>query len=254
MAKLIRDTGLLFRSHLADTLRNPIWVILGLFQPICWLLLFAPLLDGMPGASNLLGGNAFNVFTPGLLVMSAIFSCAYVGFGLVYSLRGGVIERLRVTPVSRLALPLSYVLRDVLVLLVQSALLVGLALLMGLRPDPLGLLLLVGLLVLIGVTLASVSYALALLVKDENAMASTLNFFSMPLILLSGITLPLTFAPALIKTLANLNPFSHAVDTARALVDGNLATSDVPLGFVIFVALAVLAMGWAVRSFRQATA
>lgn len=251
MSKLIRDTNLLFRSHLADTLRNPIWVILGLFQPICWLLLFAPLLDGMP--SNLLGGSAFNVFTPGLLVMSAIFSCAYVGFGLVYSLRGGVIERLRVTPVSRLALPLSFVLRDVLVLLVQSALLVGLSLLMGLRPDPLGLLLLVGLLVLIGVTLASVSYALALLVKDENAMASTLNFFSMPLILLSGITLPLTFAPALIKTLAKINPFSHAVDTARELVNGNLADSAVPLGFVLFAALALLALWWAVRSFRQAT-
>ena len=57
---------------------------------------------------------------PGLLVLLAIFGGLFQGFGLIAELRAGVIERSRVTPVSRLALLLGRSLRDVVSLLVQA--------------------------------------------------------------------------------------------------------------------------------------
>lgn len=252
--KLIRDTWLILGRSLLVTRRNPIWVILGLFQPILYLLLFAPLLDGLAGVPGMGSGSSFNLFTPGLMVLTALYSAAFVGFGVIDDLRAGVLERLRVTPVSRLALLLGMVLRDVLVLLTQSAILVIIATVMGLRADPLGLVALFGLMALIGLLMASVSYALALTVKDENALASSLNTFMLPLTLLSGIMLPLTLAPQIIRTLAELNPFAHAVDAARALVNGNLSDSAVPFGFVFVAVLCIAAIMWAVRVFRTATA
>jgi ABC-2 type transport system permease protein len=186
--------------------------------------------------------------------MMTLTSAAFVGFGLIEDLRSGVVERLRVTPASRLALLLGMVLRDVAMFLVQSVLLVVVAVFMGLRADLLGLVLLFGLMILIATMMASVSYAIALVVKDEGALAATLNTFVMPLMLLSGIFLPLALAPQIIRTIAQLNPFSHAVDAARALTNGNLGDNAVMLGFGLIAALMLLALWWAVRAFRQATA
>jgi hypothetical protein len=92
----------------------------------------------------------------------------------------------------------------VLVLLGQATLLLGVGVALGLRPHPAGLLL-VPLLVLVGVLLASCSYGLALVLREENSLASTLNLVVLPL-LLSGITLPLTLAPHLLRRIANANP------------------------------------------------
>lgn len=251
--KLLRDTWLLFCSNLMGTLRNPVWLLVGLFQPICFLLLFAPLLDSIADAPGFPPGGALTVFTPGMLVMMGMYGAAFVGFGLIADLRAGVIERLRVTPVSRLALLLGRALRDILMLVAQSALMLLVAWPLGLRADLGGLALAFGILVLIGLLLASCSYALALALKSEDALAPTVNFFVLPLQLLSGIVLPLTLAPLWIRSLAAFNPLSYAVDATRALFIGHFSDPSVPLGFIIMGVLALLATWWAARSFRQAT-
>jgi ABC-2 type transport system permease protein len=252
--KLIRDTWLLFRRSIIATLRNPAWLMIGLFQPVCFLLLFAPLLESLANAPGFPPGGALTVFTPGLLVMMGLYGAAFVGFGLIADLRAGVIERLRVTPVSRLALLLGQALRDVVVLLVQSAVLLLLAWPLGLRADLGGMALAFGLLALVGLLMASCSYALALLLRSEDALAPTINLFVLPLQLLSGSTLPLTLAPLWIRNVAAFNPLAYAVDAARALFNGRIGDQTVTSGFVVMGALALLAMWWAARSFRQATA
>ena len=252
MTKLFHDTWLLFVANMRTTVRTPVWIIMGLFQPICYMLLFAPLLDSFAHVPGFPPGGAFNVFTPGVLIMTAIFSVSFAGFGLLANLRAGVIERLRVTPVSRLALLLGMLVRDVIILLAQSTLLLALALVMGLRPNPSGLLLLLPLLILIGLLMASCSYGLAIAFKDENALAATVNFFAVPLLLLSGITLPLTLAPAILRNIARINPFAYAVDASRALVNGNLGDLPVWQSFAIFIVLTALSLFWATCSIRQA--
>ena len=252
--KTVRDTLLLLQRNITVTLRNPVWTILGLFQPILYLLLFAPLLEDLTSVPNFPGDNALNVFTPGLLVMMALFGSAFVGFALLDDLKTGVVERLRVTPVSRVALLMGMVLRDVLVLMVQSALLVVIALLMGLDANLTGLLLLFILMSLMAMMMASISYALALAVKDESALAASINTFTLPLALLSGIFLPLTLAPDIIRDIASFNPFAYAVNAARALMNGSLSSNTIPEGFAIIAVLTVITLFLAVRSFRQATA
>ena len=252
MAKLFRDTWLLFKSNLRSTLRNPIWIFVGLFQPICYLLLFAPLLKNLANSPGFPKGGAYNIFTPGLLIIISLYSAAFVGFNLVEWLRSGMLERLRVTPVNRLALLMGLVSRDVVMLLAQCALLAGLALLMGFQPDVSGLLILLPMLIIIGTLMASCSYALALATKDEGTLASALNLFILPLTLLSGIMLPLSFAPQILQNIAKFNPFTYAVDAARALVAGHMDDTSVMRAFVIFAVLAVLGLIWATRSLRHA--
>lgn len=252
--KLLRDTWLIFQRNLVITLRNPVWIIVSLMQPLYFLILFAPLLDGLANSPGFPPGGALNVFMPGLLIQLGMFGCAFVGFGLIAELRAGVIERMRVTPVSRLALLLGRAFRDVLILLVQSILLVVISIPFGLKVNWAGAAITLGLMVLLGLLMSSCSYALALALKSEDALAPMLNSVIQPLLLLSGILLPLTLAPHWLRVVAAINPLSHVVDAARALFNGNLTDASVGRGLVILVVLVGLAMWWAARSFRVATA
>lgn len=247
----LRDTYLVFIYSLHTTVRNPVWMVIGITQPIVWLLLFAPLLEGIAQAPGFPPGGALAVFTPGVLVLMALFGTLFVGFGLIAEVRAGVIERLSVTPASRTALMLGRVLRDVVVLLVQSVLLLGVAWLMGLRASVFGVVVALVLVALIGLMSASCSYALALALRDENSFAPTINFFTLPLLLLSGIVLPLTLAPNWMRVFAAVNPFAYAVEAARALFVGATGDASVQQAFVVVGLLAVLALVWAARSFRR---
>ena len=252
--KFLRDTWLIFARALITTLRTPVWVVVGLFQPVCFLLLFGPLLEGVAKAPGFPPGGAFNVFTPGLLVQLALFSAAFVGFGLIADLRAGVIEQMRVTPVHRLALLLGRSLRDMLVLLVQGLVLRLAAWPMGLRADFLGILISLALVCLMALMLSAFSYALALALRSEDALAPVINFLTVPLLLLSGITLPLSLAPDWIKNVARFNPFSYVVDATRSLFNGNYGDSAVIWAFLIMGALTLLTTWWAGSSIREAAA
>ncbi|HEV7897385.1 MAG TPA: ABC transporter permease [Planosporangium sp.] len=243
--KLVRDTWMVFTRQMTLVLRNPVWLIVGLMQPLYFLLLFGPLLKG---ALRMSAEDAYRFFVPGLLVQLAMFGTLFVGFGLIAELRAGVIERMRVTPVSRLALLLGRSLRDVVTLLVQAVLLTLLALPFGLTVRVGDLFLAFALLALIALMLSAVSYALALKLRSEDALAPLMNAVSMPILLLSGILLPLS---GWLKSVGKWNPFTYAVDAARALFAGDPGNANVWKALVIVTVLAVAAATWAARSFAR---
>jgi ABC-2 type transport system permease protein len=248
--RTLRETDLIFRRAMRLSLRNPIWVILGLIQPILYLVMFGPLLENMTEVQGWPDGDAWRVFVPGLLVQLGIFGAAFVGFGLLHEMHAGVVERMRVTPASRLALLLGRVLRDVVVLFVQGLILIVCALLFGLDAPVGGLL--VGLIVvaLLGAAFSSASYAAALILKSEDALAPLANGLAVPLLLLSGILLPMSLAPGWLETISDINPLKHVVDGVRALfLDGS--TSVVVWGIVTTLALVAAGLAFGTRVFER---
>src|SRR5918998_1492139 len=247
--KLLRDTSLIFGRQMQLLLRNPVWIFVGVFQPVMYLLLFAPLLKPALGVSS--NAEAYEIFVPGLLVLLAIFGGLFQGFGLIAELRAGVIERSRVTPVSRLAMLLGRSLRDVVSLLAQAVIITLLALLFDLRVFIGYLLLAFLMLALISLMTSALSYGVALLVKSEDALAPLMNTVAQPVLLLSGILLPLTFAPGWLQGIADWNPFSWAVDGTRALFAGDLGDDKVWQGLTIIAVLAAAGVFWAARQFAR---
>ena len=250
----LSDTWVVFGRAMRLSLRNPVWVVLGLAQPILYLALFGPLLEGVAGAPGFPPGDAWQVFVPGLLVQLGIFGAAFVGFALVAEYRAGVVERMRVTPASRMALLLGRVLRDVVVLTVQGAVLVVVSLFFGLEAPVWGLLLGLALVVLLGAAFAALSYAAALTLKSEDALAPLLNGLALPLLLLSGILLPMSLAPRWLEALSDVNPLKHIVDGVRAVFRGELASVESLLGLGLTVMLVLLSLWVGSRTFRRETA
>jgi ABC-2 type transport system permease protein len=248
----IRETWLIFRRSLTLTLRQPVWLLMGIFQPILYLVLFGPLLEGAVTEAGA-GVNAFDWFVPGMLVMVAVFGAAFVGFGLIAELRYGVVERMRVTPMSRVAMLLGRSLRDAVLLLMQATIMIVIAIPFGITIDPLGIAVTLALVGLIGLAMAPLSYAAALAMKSEDAFAPLVQFVALPLLLLSGIFLPLQLAPGWLQTLSDLNPVTYAVDAVRAAFNGMWGEPAIALGSAIVIVIAVVAMWAASRAFSRAT-
>jgi ABC-2 type transport system permease protein len=251
--KVLRDTWLMYRRSLILTLRQPVWVAMGLFQPVLYLILFAPLLEGATSAAGA-SASAFNWFVPGLLILTAFFAAAFAGFGLVAEIRYGVVERMRVTPMSRFAMLAGRSLRDVTILLAQSTLLILVAIPFGLEIDPAGAVLTLGIVALVGLTFSLLSYTLGLVFKSEEALAPIAQAVSLPLLLLSGIMLPMALAPDWLQTLSSINPLTHAVDAARALFNGLWDDPQIVVGAVVMGTLAVFSLLLASRAFARSNA
>lgn len=248
---LLRDTKLMFIRNMQHTLRSPVFVFVSMFQPLMYLLLFMPLLNGLGGVPGIPAGKAVDVFIPGLLVLQALFGTAFVGFSLIDDIRSGVIERFLVTPAKRPAILLGRVLRDAVILLLQCVLITLVAIPFGLNVNVYGFSLSLVLYALIGFTMASISYGFALIYKIEDALAPTLNTITLPVSLLSGIILPLALAPIWLQDVAKINPFSYAVNATRSLFAGNFQSIGVIEGFVITGALAFLVFLWGLRSLNK---
>jgi ABC-2 type transport system permease protein len=232
-------------------IRRRVWIAISMVQPLSFLILFGPLLRPLAGAPGLRASSPYNVYVPGLVIQLALYATSTVGLGLITDIRTGVIERLLVTPVSRVALLLGRVTRAIVLLVLQASVLVTCAVPLGLRVNPLGLVVALGLIVLLGLVMAPASYALALWLRDAEVMGPVLNTVTLPLMLLSGVLLPLSLAPAWLRDVAALNPLSHAVDASRALFNGELGDPAVGRAVAILGPLAVLAVVLASRSFGR---
>jgi ABC-2 type transport system permease protein len=242
---VVRDVWLIFVRSIRPTLSNPVVLVFGLMQPLLWLVLFGPLLNS---------SGSWQWFVPGLIIQLGLFGTAYAGFALIPEIRSGALERLRVTPVSRVALLLGRVLRDVVVLVVQCALLVALSTIFGFHASVGDVLLALVYAAVLGMSIGAVSYTLALKLKQEYAFAPVLSSTVMPLMLLSGVLLPMNQGPDWLYTVSRINPLSHVADAVRAVINGNFGASSVWIGGVILVVLAVLCLLWGTRSFRRANA
>jgi ABC-2 type transport system permease protein len=251
--KTIRETWLIFRRSMILTLRQPTWLFFGIMYPVLYLVLFGPLLNGAIAQSGA-GVGAYNWFVPGLLVQVALFGSAFVGFGLIAELRYGVVERMRVTPMSRSAMLLGRSLRDVVLLLLQGLIMVVLSIPFGLKLDLAGILLSFGVLALLGLSIAPLSYAAALALKSEDAFAPLVQGITMPLLLLSGILLPMALAPDWLRFMSTINPLTHAVDAVRALFNGQWAAPEIAIGTIVTAVMAVIGVWVASRAFTRATA
>jgi ABC-2 type transport system permease protein len=228
------NTILILRHQLAQSLRTPAWLFIGLAQPVLYLVLFGPLLERL---AEPYGVDPWLLFTPGMLVLLGMFGGMAAGFGIVAELRSGVVERQRVTPARRSALLLGRVFREVVVVTVQGAILVAVAFVFGLRPNWPGVVLTLALVALLTSGIAAACIALGLATRTESGVAAVTNGLSLPVMLLAGILIPMQFAPGWLETMSRFNPVTYTVDAARALFAGDLTSSDVVVGVSVTTVL-----------------
>jgi len=110
------------------------------------------------------------------------------------------------------------------------------------------------LIALIGLLTASVAYTVALWLRSEDSYAPLIFTSTLPILLTSGVLLPLGFAPQWLKNIAAFNPLSYAVDASRAVFRADLGDPSVTKGVLIMAVLCLLTIVLGARAFSRAAA
>jgi ABC-2 type transport system permease protein len=239
--------------HLRELWRQPWFVAVTLVQPVIWLLLFGTLFKRVieiPGFNA--HGSYIGFLVPGVVAMSAMFSSGWSGMALIEDLNRGVTDRFLVSPVRREALIAGRIVKEAVVILIQSVIIVGLALLVGASfPGGVGgIAVLLVVAALLGAAFGALSNGFALIMRQEEALIGAVQFLLLPLTFLSSAFLASNLIPHGMQVISDFNPLNWAVVAGRA------ATSSSPdwglvaarLGFLL--ALTALCVTFATRAFR----
>ena len=171
---------------------------------------------------------------------------------MIFELQEGTVERFRVTPVSRFALLIGPILSNIVWLFIFVAILIAIAVPFGYDLHLGGMLVAFVLMALTLATFAAFTISIALLTKEISTLAAITNGLNLPVLLLSGVLLPLTLAPDWMRVLAHFNPLYYVVEADRVLAQGNIVNGAVGLAFLVMVLLTGLALWWATRVYRKA--
>ncbi|PZS09286.1 MAG: multidrug ABC transporter permease [Solirubrobacterales bacterium] len=251
---LVRHTLYMTGRHLRELWRQPWFVGVTLVQPVIWLLLFGTLFKRVIEIPGFHAHGSYIAFlVPGVVAMSAMFSSGWSGMALIEDVNKGVTDRFLVSPVRREALIAGRLVKEAVVVLIQSVIIVCLALIVGATfPGGLGgviVLLAVG--AVLGAAFGALSNGFALIMRQEEALIGAMQFLLLPLTFLSSAFLASNLIPHGMRVISDFNPLNWAVIAGRA------ATSNSPdwglvasrAGFLL--ALLALLLAFATRAFRS---
>lgn len=213
----VRQTWQVFLRSLRVLLRQPAFLLITIIQPVVWLLLFGALFKSVsriPGFH----GTYIDFFTPGVVIMLAVFSAGWSGMGAVEDIQSGVMDRMLASPVWRGSLNAGAVLYSAFSMMIQAVLIIVLALILGadFKGGVIGVIVMMLVGALLATAVASLSNAVGLLGRQRETVIGTVSFFQLPLTFLSTGMMQKNLLPHWMQTAAKFNPVNWAVEAARS--------------------------------------
>jgi ABC-2 type transport system permease protein len=245
--------ALLTGRYLRQLYRQPAVIGITLTQPVIWLLLFGALFKKVAELPGFGGGSYITYLTPGVVIMTALFSSSWTGMSFIEDSDTGVMDRFLTAPVPRGALIAASLAYQGVTTVVQSAIIVaiGWGIGAGFPGGAAGVAALIGVSVLISLAMAGLSDGFALLVPQREALIGVSTMLVLPLTFLSGAFLSLRLVPGWIAGIARFNPVNWAASAGRAAVGGHPPWGTVGsyAGFLALALVATAAMStWAFRA------
>ncbi|HYB07181.1 MAG TPA: ABC transporter permease [Nitrososphaerales archaeon] len=240
--------------------KNPIQLFISLIQPVVWLGLFGKALNfgsfisSQPGITpaevtliNLktFGTTSyFSFLAGGMLAFIILFTAAFAGMSVVWDRRFGFMNKALSTPVGRGAIVTGKVLQSVIRSLIQAAIVLGIAVALGMDTTNFSALTVAGsfvILFLMAFGLSSLFVMLALRSSDWQTQMAMINLLNLPLLFASNAMLPVSIMPGWLQTVVKFNPVSYANDAVRQMLLGSTTTlAPLWVDFSVLAAFAAL--------------
>ena len=248
----LRQTWQVFMRGMRTLMRQPAFLLITIVQPIVWLLLFGALFKSVsriPGFH----GTYIDFFTPGVVVMLALFGAGWSGMAFVEDIANGVMERMLTSPVWRGALNVGWIAYEGVVIIVQTVLIILLALLLGadFKGGIIGVIVMFFIGALLASSVASFSNAVGVLGRQRETVIGVVSFFQLPLTFLSTGMMQKSLLPHWMQTVTKFNPVNWAVEGARAAAMQKTDWSIVGTRVALLAGLAIVAGFAASRAFAR---
>jgi ABC transporter DrrB family efflux protein len=217
---LFHDGFIVTRRNLIQTVRVPELLFFSLVQPVIFVLMFAYVFGGaipVPGDES---GDAYRQYlVPGIFGQTVAFAAAASTVGLAEDMHKGIIDRFRSLPMAASAVlfgrTTADALRQILVLVVLSV--TGYVVGWRINDGIANALLAYALLLLFAYTVAWIGAWVGLYMPNPETANTAGLIWLFPLTFLSNAFVPLAGMPAIIQTIAEWNPVSAVVLSAREL-------------------------------------
>lgn len=230
-ARALRDSGIIVWRQLVQLPRIPEVLIFALIQPVMFVLLFRYVFGGAIATP---GESYVNYLMPGIFAQTVAFGAVASGIGLAEDLRRGIIDRFRSLPMARSAVLVGRTVSDLVRNAVVVAVMYGVGLLVGFRPE--GSIwaqaVAFALLLLTSFAFSWIGVVIALSMKTVEAVQSAGFIWLFPLTFASSAFVPTDSMPPWLQAFAEHQPFTIVVNAVRALFLGQ------PVGNLIWLTLA----------------
>ena len=247
----LRQTLQVTLRYMRALRRQPAWLGITVTQPLIWLILFGALFKAVTRIPGFQGGSYIDFLAPGVVVMLAVSSAGWTGMGFIEDINGGVMDRVLASPVWRGALNLGSVAQAVITIVIQSTVIVLLALALGAHYGGGfgGVLILILAAALLGGCFASLSNGVALLARQRETLIGAVSFVLLPLTFVSSALMQRSLVPEWIRTASKFNPVNWAADAGRSATAGHIDWGLVGSRVGCLTALLVVCAAFATRAF-----
>ncbi len=252
IADFIQETLALTKRLFIQLQRRPSTLIAGIVQPLMWLLLFGALFQNAP--QGMMGNDlSYGQFLgAGLIVFTAFVGALNAGLPVMFDREFGFLNRLLVAPLaSRYSIVAASAIYIVALSFIQTAAIVMVNALMGAGLPSiagLGIIALIILILVLGVTALSLGFTFAL--PGHIELIAVIFVLNLPLLFASTALAPLSFMPLWLQWVASLNPLTYAIEPIRYLYnhpqwDLGSIVLQAPLGNVSFGTSLAILVGFA---------
>ncbi|WP_336787857.1 ABC transporter permease [Paenibacillus sp. MMO-177] len=242
-------TNLVFIGRsLRHSLRNTEALIMAIMLPVMLMLLFTYVFGGAIDSS----GDYVNYVVPGIILLCAGFGSSSTAVDVSNDMTNGIIDRFRTMPIKSLSVVTGHVAASLARNLFATAVVIGVALLVGFRPNAgfIEWVLAIAVITLFILTFTWLFAAIGL-VAGSPAAESGYGFALLFLPYLSSAFVPTDTMPSWLQGVANHQPITPVIETIRGLLTGTPLDNSAWWAVGWCLLILALAFIWSISSFRK---
>jgi len=243
------DSWVMFTRCMRTSLRNPDAIGAAIIVPAFLMWMFGAVFGNIIDVGDF---NYVNFIVPGVIMQSLAQGSSAVAITVNNDMRKGIIDRFRSMPIAKSAVLVGHVFASVVRNSITTAIIIGVALLIGFRPEA-GFIdwLIIAALLLLVINAITWLFVIAGLVAKSPEAAGTMLFpiFLLPF-LSSGFAPTETMAPAL-RLFAEYQPMTPIIDALRALMLGLPLENSLLIAVLWSVGITVAAFILAVQLYSR---
>ena len=248
------DTYTIFWREMKRYRKSRSGVLIRLIQPAVWIIVIGNTFAGTQPLIQSVGfeGEYIEFMTPGVIILTAIFTSIFGGVNTLWDRRYGFMNKALTSPISRSSIALGKMLAISLIAALQATLILGIALAIGVSfPNPLLIAPIMAIVILFSLGFSGISVMVAATAKSQETFWGVINFLGLPLFMLSPALFPLELLPEWLGFAARLNPVTYTVLLVRGMMTGVNEGVNSILSIGIIAAFVVVMIGLASYVFTR---
>ena len=189
------DTYTIFWRELKRYRKSKTGVLIRLIQPAVWIIVIGNTFAGTQPLIESVGfaGEYIEFMTPGVMILTAIFTSIFGGVNTLWDRRYGFMNKALTSPISRSSIALGKMLAISLIAALQATLILGIALAIGVSfPNPILIIPIMVTVILFSLGFSGISVMVAATAKSQETFWGLINFLGMPLFMNKALTSPIS--------------------------------------------------------------